>query len=103
MDVIIWKLDLQLPMQSGPITTKGKSSNPVRGEVYLIQQYVIKCFSDLRQLGGFRWVLRFPPPIKIDCHDITEILLKLALNTINNNHHLWFGALDITLCDNVYQ
>ena len=82
--VIIWKLDLQLHMQSVPITTKGQSSNPVRGEVYSIQQYVIKFVSDLRQVGGFHWVLRFPPPIKIDRHDITEILLKLALNTINN-------------------
>ena len=82
--VIIWKLNLQLHMQSVPITTKGQSSNPVRGEVYSIQQYVIKFVSDLRQVGGFHWVLRFPPPIKIDRHDITEILLKLALNTINN-------------------
>jgi hypothetical protein len=29
------------------------------------------------------WVLRFPPPKKTDRHDITEILLKVALNTIN--------------------
>ena len=26
----------------------------------------------------------FPPPIKTDHHDITEILLKMALNTINH-------------------
>jgi len=26
-------------------------------------QYVIKIVSNLRQLGGFRRVLRFPPPI----------------------------------------
>jgi hypothetical protein len=50
--------------------------------------------SDLRQVGGFLRVLRFPPgpPVsstnKADRHDITEILLKVALNTIkqtNNN------------------
>jgi hypothetical protein len=58
-------------------------SNPVDGEVYSIQHYVIKFVSDLRQVGGFLRVLRFPPPIKIDRHDITEILLKVALNTIN--------------------
>jgi hypothetical protein len=38
--------------------------------------------SDLRQVGGFLWAFRFPPPIKLT-HDITEILLKIALNTIN--------------------
>jgi hypothetical protein len=45
--------------------------------------YVIKLVSDLRQVGGFLWVLRFPPPIKTDHHDINEIFLKVALNTIN--------------------
>ena len=43
--------------------------------------FVIKFASDLRQVGGFLRVFRFPPP---NCrHDITEILLKVALNTIN--------------------
>ena len=32
--VIIWKLDLQLPVQSVPITTKALSSNPIHVEVY---------------------------------------------------------------------
>jgi hypothetical protein len=40
--VIVWKLDLQLPVQSVPFTTKVVSSNPVQGEVYSIQHYVIK-------------------------------------------------------------
>ena len=47
-------MDLQLPMQSVPITTK-----PVHGEVYSIQHYGIKFVSDLQQVGGF------PPPIKL--------------------------------------
>ena len=51
-------------MQSVPITTK------FNDEVYSIQHYVMKFVSDLRQVGGF-------------LHDITEILLKVALNTIN--------------------
>jgi hypothetical protein len=43
-------------MQSVPITTNVVSSNPVHGEVYSIQHYVIKFVSDLRQIGGFlRW------------------------------------------------
>ena len=45
--VIVWQLDLQLPVQSEPITTKVVSSNPVHGEVYSIQYYVIKFVSDL--------------------------------------------------------
>jgi hypothetical protein len=40
-------LDLQLPVQSVPITTKVVSSNPVLGDEYLIQHYVIKFVSDL--------------------------------------------------------
>ena len=32
--VIVWYLDLQLHVQSVPITTKVVSSNPVHGEVY---------------------------------------------------------------------
>jgi hypothetical protein len=36
MAVIIWYLDLQLPMQSVPITTDLVSSNPDQGEVYNI-------------------------------------------------------------------
>jgi hypothetical protein len=48
----------------------------------LIKHYVIKFVSDLSQVGGF---LRGPPVSstnKIDRHDIAEILLKVALNTI---------------------
>jgi hypothetical protein len=72
-------------MQSVPITTKVVSLNPVHGEVYLMQHYVIKFVSDLRQVICFLQVLRFPPPIKLT-HDIPEILLKVALNAINLNH-----------------
>ena len=46
-------LDLHLPVQSVPITTKVMSAKPVHGEVYSIQHYVIKFVSDLRQVGGF--------------------------------------------------
>jgi hypothetical protein len=33
--------------------------------VYSIKYYVIKFVSDLRQVGGFLLLLRFPPPIKL--------------------------------------
>jgi hypothetical protein len=58
---------------------------PIHGEVYSIQHYVIKFVSDLRQVGGFLRVLRFPPPIKhkplyIDVtHDLLEMALKVIL------------------------
>jgi len=41
------------------------SSNPVHGEVYSIQHYVIKFVSDLRQVVGFLCVFQFPPQIKL--------------------------------------
>jgi beta-xylosidase len=44
--VILWKLDLQLPVKSVPITTKVVSLNPTHCNVYLIQHYVIKLVGD---------------------------------------------------------
>jgi len=80
-------LDLQLPVQSVPITTKVLSSNLSHGKAYSIQHYVVKFVHDLQQVGGFLWVFRFPPPIKlIAMHDITEIFLKVVLNTITLFH-----------------
>ena len=68
--VIVWQLDLQLlylyAISAYNITTKVVSSNPTNGEVYSIQHYVM-VFSEY---SGFLH------------HDATEILLKLALNTI---------------------
>jgi hypothetical protein len=43
---------------------------------------VIKFISDLRQVGGFRPGTPVSSTNKTDRHDITEILLKVALNTI---------------------
>jgi hypothetical protein len=40
--VIVWLFDLQLPVQSVPITTKVESSNPIHGELYSMQNYVNK-------------------------------------------------------------
>jgi len=48
---------------------------------------VIKFVSNLRQVGGFLWVLRFPPPIKLTALHmyIAKMLLQVALNTIKPN------------------
>ena len=59
-------------MQIVHITTNVVNSNPVHGEVYSIQHYVINFVSDLRQAGGFLRVLRFLLPIKL----IATIQLK---------------------------
>ena len=63
--VIAWLLDLELPVQSVPITTKIVNSNPAHGEVYSIHQYVIKFVSDLQKVNAFLWVHQFPPSIKL--------------------------------------
>jgi hypothetical protein len=68
-------------MQTVPSTTDVVKSNLDWGEVYLIQQYVINYVNDMRQVGGLLRVLAN----KTDRHDITGILLKVALNTINLN------------------
>jgi len=47
-----------------PITTN-ISLNPVHGEVYSIQHYVIKFVSDLQQVSAFLQVLGFPSLIKL--------------------------------------
>jgi hypothetical protein len=54
------------------------SLNTAHGEVYLIQQYVIKFVSVLWQVAGSP----FSSTNKIDLHNITDILLKVVLNTI---------------------
>jgi hypothetical protein len=75
--MIVCQLDLQLPLQSVPITTKVVTSNPAHGEVLYDTTLCDKVC---------QW---FSPDIPVSsinktvCHDITEILLKVALNTIN--------------------
>jgi len=50
---MVRELDLQLPVQSVPITTKAMSLNPADDEAYSIQHYVIKIVSDLQQVVGY--------------------------------------------------
>jgi hypothetical protein len=70
-------------MQSVLITTNVVSSNPAHGEVYSIQYYMITFVSDLRQVADFLRVFQFPLDTnKTDHDDITEILMRVALNTI---------------------
>jgi hypothetical protein len=49
---------------------------------------------DLPPIGSFLRIIQFPPTIKLTAkHDITEIVLKVALNTINHDHQL-----DLRIC-----
>ena len=62
---------------------------------------MIKFVSDLRQVGGFFWVLWFPPPIK-QRHNIAEILLKVVLSTIKPTNHycdLWTAPGTVILTE----
>ena len=69
--LIVWKMDLQLPMQSVPITTDIVNLNPTQW------------------LSAGLWFSPCTPVSstnKTDHHDIqnvTELLLKVVLNTIN--------------------
>jgi hypothetical protein len=68
-------------MQSVPITTKVVSSNPAHGEVYSIQHFVISLSVTCSRSVAFQCIT-VSSTNKTDQHDITEILLKVALNTI---------------------
>ena len=54
--------------------------------------------SCLPMVGGSLRVLRFLPTIKTDCHDIAEILLKVALSTIKQTSKQYSVLLPYNGC-----
>jgi hypothetical protein len=56
---------------------------------------VIKVVGNLRQVGVFFPGSPFSSTNKSDCHNITEILLKVALNTINHKNQSYARQLSI--------
>jgi len=64
--MIIWEFDLQLPMQSVPITTN-VSLNPAHCEVYSIQHYVIK----IKLKVVLNTITLNPSVSKLQCTDTT--------------------------------
>ena len=84
------------------ITTKVVSLNPTHGDVYSIQHYVIKFISDLRQVCGFSGTL-VSFTNKTDSHDIAEILLKVALNTmtLTLKHHSVGFLITVTMLEGI--
>ena len=79
--IIISQSDLQIPVQSVPITTKVVISNPAHGQMYSIQHYVISLSVTCDRWFKFSPGTQVPFTNKTDRHDITEILLTVALNT----------------------
>jgi len=70
--------NLQLPMQSVPITTKVASLNTTEAGVL----DTTLCDKVYQWLAAGQWFSPVSSNNKTDRHDITEILLKVALNTI---------------------
>ena len=70
-------------IKSVPITTNVVSSNPDHGEVYWIHHYVIKIFTDLRQVGVFSPCSPVSSTDKTDRHNLTEIFLN---NPVRQNY-----------------
>jgi len=64
MAMIVWRLDVQLPMQPVPITTDVARLNLDQGARYTTL-CDLKFVSDLGQVDGFLLVLLVPPPIKL--------------------------------------
>jgi hypothetical protein len=77
-------------------------SNPVLGEVFSIQYYVIKFVSDVWQVGSFHWILWFPPPIKLTAMIYSWLSLsRIRLTRISG----WIEFLSksrTSLCINIY-
>ena len=80
-------------MHSVPTTTKVVSGNPVHGKVYLMGPVLDTTLCDkvCQLLATGHWFSTGSPLFsnnKTGRHDIIEILLKVALNTINQTNQL---------------
>ena len=74
-----WIYNCQWKQCLSPLTLWVRNPIMARCTRYI---YVIKFVSDLWKVIGFLRGLRLPPPNTTDSHDITQILLKVTLNTI---------------------
>jgi hypothetical protein len=82
-------------MQSVPITTNFVGSNLTHGKVYSIQQLCDKVCQWLVVGLWFSLVTPVSSTNKTDNHNITEILLKVVLNTITLSKYI--KQLDINV------
>ena len=81
MSISIWIYHYLCNQCLSPLMLRFRT--PLNDEVYSIQHYVIKFGSDLRQVVEFSPSTPVASTNKTVCHDIADILLKVALNTIN--------------------
>ena len=51
----------------------------------LLQHYVIKCVSDLKQVGGFLRVIQFLPPIKLTATISLKYIVESGVRHHNHN------------------
>jgi hypothetical protein len=103
--VIVWQLNLQLPMQSVPITTKSCEFEARSGRDSLNTTICNKVY---QWLATGRWLspgTLVSSTNKTDHHDISEILLKVALITITRTlshvhllHIILSCRVDINSC-----
>jgi hypothetical protein len=92
--VIIWEFDLQLLMQSMPIPTKVVSLNPTHGEVYIHNTTL--CDKVWPWLAAGQWFSlgsSVSSTNETDRHNITEILLNVALSTITLTQYFIFQVI----------
>ena len=78
---VLYPITCKEGMQSVPTTTNIVRSNPIQARCTWIQHYVIK-FVSQQQISCFLYVLWCSSTNKTDHHNITEILLKVALSNI---------------------
>ena len=84
--VILWLLNLQLHMQSVPLTTKAVSSNPAH------VLHTTLCDKVCQGFVADQW---FKPGTPVSFTDKTEILFKVVLNTIT---HLYLHLTILCCC-----
>ena len=98
---MVWQLDLQLPMQSVPITIVVMNSDPAHGEVHLIQHNVIKFVSDLQQLLYWYFQQNQCLNIKKICRTLHT---QISMGPLGNYpEYPCVKTALTTLCDNVCQ
>jgi hypothetical protein len=90
-------LDLQLPVPSVPITTKVVSLNLVYGEMYLDASLCDEVYQWLVAGWWFSLGTQVTSSNKIDCYDITEIVLKVTLKHYNPNPYPILNLSDNTV------
>jgi len=74
-------LDLQLPMQSVPITVRISIKERCTTLCDKVVSDLLTCDRSMVFSGSSGFLHQY-----IDCHDINEVLLKLALNTIKQTN-----------------